>query len=760
MSFYPRIIASALSILCTQAVFGQGKASGQWRAHLPYSKVMSAATDGNKLFAACQSGFYTYDILKKETSTYSKVDGMADIEMKYIAHDNATEMTVLAYTNSNIDLFKNETFYNIPELKLKAISGDKTIYHIYIENGFAYLSSGVGILVLNLTKKEIKETYVFTSGKKTFAAKGMSGNGSNFYAVTDNGLYKTSKNNPNIQASSSWKLLDSSRKYIHTATALNKTFVATADSVFVIQADTPAFAFRSLAGSVQHLDSIENGLSVTIYSNTERAGKLYFLNNVNAVTDSFGGAIPMQTVQTSDGRIWEADADWGLRCSDQTILPNGPFDVGTYDILAENGKVYVAHGSYDENWNIRYNNAGVSIFENDKWTTYNLMNFPPFNLLRDAVRMAKDPIDNTLYIASQTDGLFYLKTDNTAGNFREDVFEHHLLDPYTYRLSGVAFDQGNNLWVTQTDAPNELMARSAKDGLWYKMGLYFAPAGPYWTNGAAGLIVDDYNQKWFFSPGGGGVCVYDDKNTLENISDDTYLNLRMGKGAGNLPDNGVNCIVNDKKGALWIGTRNGIGIINCPDRVIDLECETEIRVVQYDAFAGQLFSGENVATIAVDGANRKWVGTGNGVWLISEDANKIISRFTIDNSPLPSNVIQTIKVDPVTGDVYFGTNKGMVSYKGTATDGGAANKDVIVYPNPVKSDYQGTIAIKGLVDNADVRITDVSGQLIYRTKALGGQAIWNGKDYNGRRPQSGVFLIFASNKDGTETFAGKMVFIN
>ena len=131
----------------------------------------------------------------------------------------------------------------------------------------------------------------------------------------------------------------------------------------------------------------------------------------------------------------------------------------------------------------------------------------------------------------------------------------------------------------------------------------------------------------------------------------------------------------------------------------------------------------------------------------------------MENSPLPSNNIQKIAIDPVTGDVYIGTALGLVSYRGTATDGGESNQDVITFPNPVPSGYSGTIAIKGLSENADIRITDISGQLVYRTKALGGQAIWNGLDYTGRRPQSGVYLIFATNKDGTQTHAGKMVFM-
>jgi hypothetical protein len=253
--------------------------------------------------------------------------------------------------------------------------------------------------------------------------------------------------------------------------------------------------------------------------------------------------------------------------------------------------------------------------------------------------------------------------------------------------------------------------------------------------------------------------VYNDNKTPSTTFDDTYTLLLSGKGAGGLADNEVYCLANDKSGSIWIGTKNGISIVSCPSQVIAGTCEAENRIVQYDDFAGYLFQGEVVKTIAVDGANRKWIGTNNGVWLISADGDKIVNRFTADNSPLPSNIIQKITINPATGDVYIGTEEGLVSYRGTATDGGKENKDVLVFPNPIKSGYNGTIAIKGLVENADVRITDISGQLVYRTKALGGQAVWNGLDYTGRRPQSGVYLVFTTNKDGSQTNVAKMVFM-
>lgn len=748
------------SLFISTRLAAQDRPIGDWRSHLPYNKATRVTTDGNKIFVGTSTGFYTYNPLEKETEVFSKVEGMSDADISYVSYDPISQYTVIAYQNSNIDLYNEDGFFNIPDLKIKNITGDKSIYHVYVESGLAYLSSGIGIVVLNLDKKEVKETYTFTKNMAPVSTHGLTGYKNDFYAATTTGLFKTTKTNPNIQATSSWTRIDTSRAYQHICMTNNRLYVATRDSVFAVQADTLNFVYRHNYNKVQHVDAVGELLCISTFNTTSGIGSIVLLDSSYTVKDTFLTADVRNVIRTEDGKVWTADFAWGLRnTSSETIIPNGPFDVGTYDILAQNGKVYIAHGAYDDRWNIQMNPAGISIFENNTWTSYNRYNFPAFNELSDACRLALDPQTEDLYIASQTNGLFVLKKDGTGLNYKAPMFEQHIIDPSTYRLSGVAFDQYNNLWVTQSNSPHELVARAANSDNWYTYGLPATRPRPYWSNGAAGLIVDDYNQKWFFSPAGGGVLVYNDNNTLSNPSDDKYIKLLAGKGSGNLPDNGVQCIVNDKKGVIWIGTNNGIGIINCPDRITNLTCEAEIRVVQYDQFAGELFAGEIVKTIAVDGANRKWVGTNNGVWLISDDANKIIARFTKDNSPLPSNVMQSIGIDPLTGDVYFGTDKGIVAYRGTATDGGKSNVSALIYPNPIRNDYTGTIAIKGLVNNADVRITDVNGQLIFRTKALGGQAIWNGRTYTGQRPQTGVLLVFATDNEGNETFVGKMVFI-
>jgi ligand-binding sensor domain-containing protein len=260
------------------------------------------------------------------------------------------------------------------------------------------------------------------------------------------------------------------------------------------------------------------------------------------------------------------------------------------------------------------------------------------------------------------------------------------------------------------------------------------------------------------APRGIGLFVLNDNNTIDNTNDDKVRKLTTGAGYGNLPSNEVYCIAKDKNGKMWVGTADGIAIFNCPESTFSSGgCDAELKVVQYDLNAGLLFQRELVKTIAVDGANNKWIGTNNGVWLISDDGEKIIHRFTNTNSPLPSNEINKIVVHPLTGDVYIATNAGLMMYRAEATEGAKTQNNLRVFPNPVPSGYSGQIAIEGLTENADVRITDAAGRLVYRCTATGGRAVWNGKTYLGEKPHSGVYLVFVSNSDGSVAKSGKLV---
>lgn len=760
-------LLTATLLLIASTIYGQDRPIGQWRAHLPYNTAVDIATDGIQLFVATEQAFYIYDQFANEVTAHSKVSGMSDIGMQGIAYDNISETVILTYTNSNIDLFKHNQFFNIPDLKLKTVTGSKSINDIYTEDGLAYLSTDIGIVVVNLDRKEIKETYTFTKNSQNIPINGLTADQSFFYAATDNGIYKADKNNPNLQAFSSWIPVDTLRSYIGIANQKGQIYTTLVDSLFLINNNTLTFLYDSDSNTKRLCPGNDGIWILENYDNFSGKCKKLSSDNVTFIDSFRMDGFPVRLLPTDygDSTKWIANINSGLLKRTQKGdpyfvegTPTGPEYFTTYDIYVNNKELIVAHGGYDDQYKPRNFGFGFSTMKNDDWTGYRLYSYPPFgDSVIDISNVLKAP-NGDIYAGSTQSGLFILKPDGSYEYYKQNsIISPSSTGGNLYRISGITADEKGNVWMTVLGGtPNELIVHTT-DGNWYGYGTLHNRSI---THSAAHLIIDDYDQKWYAAPGSGGVIVYDDNGTPDNKADDRSTQLLAGEGSGGLPDNEVYCLANDNEGAIWIGTANGIGIVNCPNSVIDKQCEAEKRVVQFDDFAGYLFQNEQVKAIAVDGGNRKWIGTNNGVWLISPDGNEIIERFTADNSPLPSNIIQKIAIDPVTGDVYIGTELGLISYRGTAIDA-KTNKsdDLITFPNPIPSGYSGTIAIKGLIENADVRITDVSGQLVYKTKALGGQAIWNGTDYTGRRVQSGVYLIFATNKDGSEAQTGKMVFM-
>jgi len=745
-----------LMLFATIAATAQDRPIGYWRAHMPYTNAENVATDGVTFYVVTKESFYTYNAAQNEITAYSKVEGMADVEMSAIGYDDATGIALLAYKNANIDLFIDNTFYNIPDIKLKTITGNKNVNDVYAENGLAYLSMSFGVVVVDLEKKEIKETYSFTSNGQSISVQSFASDDTYCYVTTETGMYRASKNNPNLQAFSQWTKIDNHTDLSHLLFYNHKIYVHNTDSVFTWNGTSLNFIYAS-PYTITQINAVKQNLYVSEYLSDAFVGKIKKLDENGQVADSFNtGGKPVGIYALSSGDdLYEADQFQGLTkynngTSQGIIKPEGPNGYGTFDILPYNKTIYIMHGSYDRQWRYNYNTDGFSIFKDDHWKSVTSRNNATLSNKTDLIRVAQDPTDQSLYIGSYKDGIFHYNADGSMEDLTHTspVFEGTTGDPNAYRISGLAFDNENNLWITQYGAPHELVVKTPE-------GNYYNFNGAGSNISAASVIIDDYDQKWYLTPTA-GVAVYNDNHTIDNKNDDAYARMDMTK---NMPSNLTYCIAKDKDGTIWVGTDNGIGIINCPGEATSGTCAVEKRIVQYDNAAGYLFEGESVLSIAVDGADRKWVGTANGVWLISPSADKIIYRFTTDNSPLPSNIIQKISIDPVTGDVYIGTDLGLISYRSTAVEGAESNSNVITFPNPVPSGYNGTIAIKGLTTDGDVRITDITGQLVYRTKALGGQAVWSGKDYTGRRPQSGVYLIFVTNTDGTQTYAGKLAFL-
>ncbi len=760
-----RFFSSSFLLLFVKIVLGQLPPIGYWREHLSYHQALHVVSAGSAVYCSTPYSLFSVDIADNSIERFNKINGLHEVGVQTIYWDDDTQKLIVAYTNSNIDILSGGKILNIDAIKQKETVGDKTVYSIFGRGGNAYLSTGIGIIVIDETKYEVKDTYVIGNTGNNVQVNAVTSDGTNFYAATTEGLKRGSVNAVNLADYKNWQLVSGSGGLNAGACAnavnvQNSIIVQKDDSLFVLNGSAWTLLYTD-GWSMANITSSENKLVVS-----ERKGsssRVLVINNTGLVEKTITDAAvqwPEQSIVLQNS-VWVADSISGLLSFSgtgaQRFLPNSPAGIATGELAARDGTIWAAAGAVSPTWTNTFNKNGIYQLSNDEWINYTNADSPAFDSLYDIIALAPDPLDNSIWGGSFGGGLFHLKQDKNIEVFKKNsTLPPSISDLSKYFIAGLSYDNAGNLWIANYNAIQNLSVKKP-GGTFQNFTVPFFLA----SNAVSQIQTDDYNQVWMISPRGSGLICFNWGQSVENTGDDHWQLYSTGKGNGNLPDNNVLCIARDKKSFIWVGTVKGVGIIQCPQLVFAQQgCDAILPVVQQDNFAGYLFSDEQVQTIAVDGADRKWVGTKNGVWLISPDGDKTIYRFTQDNSPLLDNDVKKIGIDGKTGEVFFATAKGICSFRSTATSGTETNSNVLVFPNPVPPGYNGTIAIRGLVENAIVKITSLDGRLVYQTRALGGQAVWDGKNYKGGKVSTGVYLVLVSDDSRTEKIATKIVFIS
>ncbi len=760
-----RLLILVALVFCTTQPKAQNLpvAIGNWRAHLNYSKTIQVLK-GDQIYCATENAVFAVDG-DKEIGLFHKINALNDIEINCMGWDETTQQLLIAYKNSNLDILKASLVKNIRDIFRSNFVGNKTIFHIHCNNGLAYLSTGLGIIVVDLKRFEIKDTWVIGSNGAQIAIAATVINNGVIYAATTEGLKMAALNALDLANFRNWQPLSgknglSPGNIEFVGIANNQLMVQKNDSLLAFQNNQWNVIYSDLQWHITHTNTSENKILLSQKSSAGHA-RVLVLNGSAGIEKILLEpgiiSLPKSTISLNN-TIWVADYWGGLSSFGSTIenfIPNGPPPLPANGAFAfANGVLYQAAGSVNNTWNAGLNKTGMLVFSENYWKQINAHHTPLLDSVLDLTSLAVDPTNQSIWAGSFGGGLVHFEDSKTTLYKQSNSsLQPALVDKNSYRVSGLSFDKEANLWVSNDGAAQPLQLRK-KEGSWKSFSIPF----PLTENAAADLIHDDFGNLWIMSPKNNGLICFNHRGSIDNTSDDVWKYFKAGIGAGNLPSNQILCIVKDKSSSIWVGTDDGIGVINCTDRVFgSIACEAEIPIVQQDQFAGSLLKGENVQCMAVDAANRKWVGTQNGVWLLSEDGKKIIHRFTASNSVLLSNNIKKIGIDPQTGEVFFATINGLCSFRSTATEAAAVLKDVLVFPNPVPPAYQGSIAIRGLTENAVVKITELSGRLVFQARSLGGQVIWNGKDYNGNKIASGIYLVLVRNKEGNGKLATKII---
>lgn len=756
------------SLLSLHVIIAQNVPIGGWKEHLSYKSGISVSEGNGKVYCATKSGIFSLNKSDNSLDRMSKVNGLSDVEASVLNFNAFNNKLLIAYKNSNIDIISDGTITNIADIKRKSIVGNKAINNILFINQFAYLACGFGIVVIDMERLEVKDTYYIGPGGAAINVTDLTTDGANIYASTSGGVYSAWLN-ANLANFNNWSKMPGLRNALYnTITYFNGKLYTNFSKYLTngtIMQDTLFVQDLSIPGvwSLEH-----PGIAETTYLIREKNNQLIIVQEggVTATSNWYGNyfsdyARPKSATNDNSGNIWIADSKYGLvKYSPVTgynsFYPNGPGGTNLYSMELSESNLWVAPGGKNT-----YFNDGLYYYS-DEWRN------PRLDSVADYINVAIDPNNpRHVFVTTWGKGVVEFYNDspvkvynatNTGSNGLQYVGVAGYPVIWTY---GMAFDSNNNLWITNSGVTSSLAVKSIS-GSWQSIDLG-AVLGSYPpVQHLDKIIIDKNDQKWFIiSKFGEGLAVYKAGTTATGDSGNTRK-LTTAAGNGALPSLTVLEITEDKDGEIWVGTDKGIAVFYSPENVFTGQnFDSQQILIEQDGHVQILLETEAIQAIAIDDANRKWIGTAkSGAFLMSADGTKEIYHFSSDNSPLLSNNVKRISIDHKTGDVYFGTDKGIISYRGTSVEGQENFDNVYTFPNPVKPDYTGPIAIRGLIDNTIVKITDISGSLVYETKSEGGQAIWYGKNFNGEKVSTGVYMVFCATEDGVQKVATKILIIN
>jgi len=738
---------------------------GNWKTHFSYFFPFQVEETPNKIYCLTSGDLFSVSKKDEVLEKLNKVNGLSDVSVSCMKYVNEYQTLVLAYKNGNIDLVEKEEITNIPFIKNEIIPGGKKVYAIDVYEQYVYLATEYGIVVVDLERKEIKETYFIGNQGDQVKVSDISIVNDRLYALVENELKFADLNlGLNLLDYNSWSVQTLSVSEIKEVLEIE----AVGDKVVLsIQDNSDQF-------KLYYTNDFVNYTSFKTTSNEIR--KLHFINNHILVAEEklisvFDTQLNLeQTVENiwikvkdaiidTDGVIWFANQSEGLRRyingSHRTYKPDSPYSDVYQKMNIQDDVVYLIGGGVTSSiWSNQYNRGKFAFLRDEEWTSIADWD------AHDYMYMAIDPTDdNHLFFSSWGYGLMEYKNGEKISHYNQDnSLLSTSMEGAFCRLGGLAFDQENNLWIINSGVHNPVSIIDSQ-GKWHTMEI----GNIVNASTMAKLIIDDDNNKWVMlpKPGDKGLFVFNENGTLDLTSDDSYKSLDIRERSGEMVSNKVFDMEFDNDGDLWVGTDQGIAVFYNAEDVFSTNIYASRILVEFEGQTDYLLKYESVLDIAIDGANRKWLATENsGVFLVSENGTDQILHFTSENSSLPSNTVIAVDIDQKTGDVYIQTDQGLLSYRGDAKGALDYFENVYAYPNPVRPEYTGDIFITGLMENTNVKITDLSGNIVAETTSLGGQAVWDGKTLRGERAKTGVYLVFLVNESGEHTAITKILFVN
>lgn len=744
----PSLLVACLLCLAHLLPAQQGLVSpiGGWAAYLSHMSTRDMTMRGDDLFVITSGGMYKFGHFTSAVTQYSTVDGLSGIDPSAIYADSVTGQVFVGFRDGMVNyLDRNDKLSYISDIARSELFTTKGINRMTSDDGKLYIATQFGLVVYDLLRREtqLSATKIGSNPGGSEVKSVSIVHGRIWLAMGTLGLWQADLQSPNLGQPDAWQLVGGTNGLPTTGVqgltaAQGKLFAQLNDSIYELapagtwtRAPFPNADYFYLNANEDHVIACykPDGLYLLrpsgVVDRIDRDGSItcaWFTREITYVGDATVGI----TRDYPEGFFL-------------TVTPPGPRNNFVTELAAGNGQLYIAPRGKNGSTNRFYDKSGIPTFNLHQggWTIHDLRSgsLQIGNVYQDFARAAFDKRTGTCVVGSWGEGIVVLDSGEVVRTFTS-ANSGLTNSAAGHRVSGLTFDDTGNLWITQAlgDYPLNVLT---PDSQWYAFN-------PMPGMLPVGIATDAYGNKWIIDQDE-GLVVFNDNYTPGDPSDDRVRTLSSAFGNGSLPNNSVRALAIDQDQQMWIGTTDGVTILYDPSILWQPEFQ-DAACPLIDGYC--LLSGQEVFDIVVDGANRKWIATNNGVYLINLDGTALLTHFTEENSPLPDNEVVALAIDHSTGEVFFGTSKGTVSYMGDAIDGRPDASELYVFPNPVAWDHDGIIMIKGMPQNASIKIANVAGQVVRELDSFGGEVAWDGLDAFGKRANPGIYLAMVADPDG------------
>ena len=746
-----------------QVGFSQSNLS--WQSYFSFNEIKDISSGTTSITAASENALFGINTTSNEIKTTTTVDGLSGETISALYYSKTFDKTIIGYVDGLLTVVDKKTgkIVKVVDIITKQLpSSIKGVNHFMEYEGIIYVSCDFGIVQFNLNTMLFGDTYyIGDNGAQTRVAQTTIFNGY-IYAATSTGVKRALVTNKNLIDFNQWEQVAPGDWVGVEAFGTELIAVSTSGSIYKFEGNAVVLV-RVLSQQVNDVRVSEDYLLVTglynilIYNKQLQLIRQIDFNQVLTVTTLFTCATIIDNV------IYFGTKENGLYSTPITATttfeyrtPSGPSRNDIFALDVAPNSIWAVYGNY----NLFYNPYPLKTYGISKFSSSGWLNIPYESVLgaKSISHIIINPKnENEVYASSYFSGLLKIVNDTPQFLFNESNsgLETLTFGGPTYkdvRINGAVFDESGSLWVNNSLVKNGLKVLKP-NGDWQSFSTVSILGTNSESEAFAKIAIDKFGTKWMATYLD-GVLAYNEKNNV-------FKKFGLGDSTGNLPTNNVKSLAVDNNGQLWIGTTKGLRVLsNVNSYQTDSQLTAKPIIILEDGLAQELMYEQFISDIVVDGANNKWIGTSDsGLFLVSPDGQKTIYHFTTSNSPLPSNSVNDVAIRDTTGEVFISTSKGMVSFKGIATKASDNLNDTYVYPNPVRPDYQGTVKIAGLIDKANVKITDVAGNLVYETISEGGTIEWDTTAFGKYKVASGVYMIFISAEDGIETKVKKVMIV-